>query len=239
MALYILSSPSILTDAIFTAYGGQTGTSTATQRTAAYCIAEGKAVEEIGTFVAPTTITGTYQWPPMSQMVKLDHDFISSIVSVTAIHEAGCECADTSIEIEGCAWVTDADNGIIDVRQVGNTVRSSCASCCSCSSSPWGYGTPYQFQVVYQAGLPVEAASDPRLLLGLTTFADLALEQMIDPSGAEGGPGDPGVQSFGAGGYAETRTKLKRTSMGSSARANYGANMLREFKAMGAMKLGW
>jgi len=239
MALYVLSSPSILTDAIFTAYGGQTGTSTAAQRTAAYCIAEGKAVEEIGTFVAPTTVTGTYQWPPMSQMVKLDHGFISSIASVAAIHEAGCGCADTAIEIEGCAWLADADNGILDVRQVGNTVRAACASCCSCSASPWGYGVPYQFRVVYRAGLPAEAASDPRLLQGLTTWADLALEQMIDPSGAEGGPGDPGVQSFGAGGYSETRTKLRHTAMGSSARANYGANMLREFKAMGAMKLGW
>lgn len=236
--LNIVTSPSVLTDTIFTAYGGQTGTSTAAQRQAAYCIAEGKAAEEIGTFVAPTIVTGTYMWPPMGQMAKLEHDHISRIVSVTSIHEAGCECADTDIEIEGCIWVTDADNGIVDVREVGGTVRAACAGCCTCAS-PWGYGVPYQFRVVYQAGLPTEAASDPRLLLGLVTFADLALEQIIDPSGAEGGPGDPGVQSFGASGYSETRVKLKQTAMGSSARANYAARMLREFKPMGALKLGW
>jgi hypothetical protein len=233
-----LSAPSVLTDAIFTAYGGYTGTSTAAQRTAAYATAEGKAAEEIGTFVTPTIVTGTYQWPPMGQMVNLRYDFVSRIISLTSIHEAGCECADTVVELTGCAWITDYDNSIVDVREVGNTVRASCASC-SCRGSPWGYGVPYQFRVIYEAGLPDEASSDPRLLTGLTGFANLALQQMIDPSGAEGGPGDPGVQSFRAGGYGETRTKLRKTSMGSSAVANYAANMLREFKAMGALKLGW
>lgn len=237
--MIIITSPGILTDAIFTAYGGQTGTSTAAQRTAAYCVAEGAAVTEIGTFLAPTIYTGTFQWPPMGQMYKLPHDRVTGITSLTSVHEAGCECADMVVELEGCAWITDADNGIIDVREIGNTVRASCASCCSCAGSPWGYGVPYQFRVVYQAGLPVEAASDPRLLMGLTTWADLALQQIIDPSGAEGGPGDPGVQSYSAQGYSETRTKLGRTAMGSSARANHGAKMLRAFSSLGALKLGW
>ena len=229
-----ISAPSVLTDAIFLQYGGQTGTSTTAQRTASYAIAEGKAYEEIGTFVTPTIVTGTYQWPPQAQMVNLDHDFLSRIISLTSIHEAGCECAATAVELTGCAWITDADNGIIDIREVGNTARAVCSSC-NCGS----FGTLYQFRIVYEAGLPTDAASDPRLLMGLAGFADLALEQIIDPSGAEGGPGDPGVQSYRAGGYGETRTKLKMTAMGGSARANYAANMLREFKAMGALKLGW
>jgi hypothetical protein len=235
----IITSPSILTDAIFVVYGGQTGTSTAAQRTASYCIAEGAAVDEIGTFLTPTTYTGTFPWPPQGQFYKLPHDHITNIVSLTSIHEAGCECTDTVIELEGCAWIDDADNGIIDVRIIGNTVRASCAACCSCGGGAWGYGMPYQFRAVYQAGLPLEAASDPRLLMGLTTFADLSLQQMIDPSGAEGGPGDPGVQSFSAQGYGETRTKLKDTALGSSARANYAAKLLRAFSSHGALKLGW
>jgi len=238
-ALHIITTPSILTDAIFTQYGGQTGTSTAAQRRAAYCIAEGAAVDEIGTFLSPTTFTGTFQWPPQGQFYKLPHDQVTAITSLYSIHEAGCECADTVVELEGCAWIDDTDNGIIDVREVGNTAKAACSACCSCAGSPWGYGVPYQFRVVYQAGLPTEAASDPRLLMGLTEFADLALEQIIDPSGAEGGPGDPGVQEFSSQGYSEKRTKLKSTAMGSSARANYAAKLLRSFSRHGALKLGW
>lgn len=234
--LNIVTAPSILTDDIFVAYGGQTGTSTAAQRTAAYAIAEGQAAQEIGTFVAPTTVTGTYSWPPMGQPMKLEQDRLTSVASVTAIHEAGCDCANDSIEIVGCAWILDPDNGVVDLRECGNTAQANCAGCC-CGGSVGG--VPYQVRIVYTAGLPVGAASDPRLLLGLTTAADLALGQIIDPSGAEGGPGDPGVESYSTSGYTEKRTKLRMTAFGSSARANYAAKMMRHFKYKGALKLGW
>ncbi len=236
--LNIVTSPTILTDDIFVAYGGLTGTSTAAQRTAAYAIAEGQAAQEIGTFVAPTTVTGTYTWPPMGQPLKLKQDRLNSVASVAAIHEAGCNCADDSIEMSGCAWIIDADNGVVDLRQCGNTIKAQCAGC-GCAGGTWGSGFPKQARIVYNAGLPVDAASDPRLLLGLVTVADLALQQMIDPSGAEGGPGDPGVKQYSAGGYSETRTPLRLTAFGSSARANYAASMLKPFKFYGALKLGW
>ena len=235
MTLNIVTAPSILTDSIFVAYGGHTGTATAMQCQAAYSIAEAQAAQEIGTFVSPTTVTGTYTWPPMMQPLKLEHDRLVSVGGVTAIHEAGCDCADDSVEIAGCAWILDADNGVVDLRACGNTIKASCAGC-GCGGE---MGMPKQVRIVYTAGLPAAAAADPRLLLGLTTAADLALEQIIDPSGAEGGPGDPGVQSFGAQGYSETRTNLKMTAFGSSARANYAARMLSHFKFKGALKLGW
>lgn len=229
----IVTNPSIMTDAIFALYGGQTGTSTAAQRTAAYCIAESEAFNEIGTYLTPTTVTGTHQWPKATLTYKLPVDAVTSIVSLVAIHEAGCECSATTVELTGCAWITDSANGIIDIREIGNTVQASCASC-NCSG---GSGWPYQFRVVYVAGLPLEAAGDHRLLMGLTTFSDLALQQIIDPAGAEGGPGDAGVQSYTTQGYSEVRTKLRRTAAGSSARANYAAQQLRAFKSMGALRL--
>jgi hypothetical protein len=235
MTLNIVTTPSILTDTIFADYGGHTGTATAAQCQAAYAIAEAQAAQEIGTFVSPTTVTGTYSWPPMGQPLKLEHSRLISVVSVTAIHEAGCDCAADSVEIEGCAWVLDPDNGVVDLRECGNTLKASCAGC-GCGNE---WGMPKQVRIVYWAGLPATAANDPRLLLGLVTAADLALEQMIDPSGAEGGPGDPGVQSFGTQGYSENRTPLKRGAFGSSARANYAAQMLSHFKFKGALKLGW
>jgi hypothetical protein len=230
--LNIVTAPAILTESIFVQYGGTTGTATSAQIQAALAMAEGLAAQEIGTFPSPTTVTGTYSWPPQGQPLKLEHDRLVSVSSVTAIHEAGCDCADDAVELEGCAWILDADNGVVDLRQCGNAVQAQCAGC-SCS------GFPYQVRVVYTAGLPAGAASDPRLLMGLVTGADLMLQQMTDPAGAEGGPGDPGVQRYSTQGYSEERTKLKETAFGSSARANYAAKMLRHFKYKGALKLGW
>lgn len=237
---HIVTTPQILTDALFTAYGGQTGTSTPTQRTAAYGIAETQAAVEIGTPLTPTTVTGTFVWPVQATYPTFDfrfqlpHNRISSVVSLTTVHDAGCNCASNAYELTGCAWILDGDNGVLDLRECGNTVKAACASCtCGFSGSD-----PLQFRVVYVAGLPTGlAAASPSALLALTTAADLALEQMLDPSLAEGGPGDPQVMSFSDTGYSETRGGLRMTAFGGSARANYAANQLSVFKFKGALKL--
>lgn len=230
----IVISPQILTDAIFIAYGGATGTSTAAQRTAAYAMAESQAAQEINTFVAPTIVTGTHSWPTMGQSLQLPYTHLNSVSSVTAIHDAGCDCADDSVEISGCAWILDYDGALVDIRECGDVLRQSYSGC-NCG------GGPLQARVVATFGLPTGAASDPRLLLALTTAADLALQQIIDPGGAEGGAGDPGVKSFRSLSYSETRAdgSYKMTAFGDSARANYAAKMLSNFKYQRAGKLGW
>jgi len=234
----IVTSPQILTDDIFVAYGGSTGTSTAAQRQAAYAIAESQAAQEIGTFVAPTVVTGTYSWPLTTDKLPLPYTHLNSVASVTAIHDAGCDCADDSVEISGCAWILDGDGGLVSLRECGDTLKASCSGC-NCGHAH-GSG-PLQVRMVYNAGLPTEAASDPRLLMGLATAADLALQQIIDPAGAEGGAGDPGIKSFSSLSYSETRSdgSSQMTAFGDSARANYAAGMLKNFKYHRAMKLGW
>lgn len=233
----IVTTPAILTDDIFVAYGGLTGTTTVVQRQAAYSIAEGQAIQEIGTFLESTIVTGTHSWPPMSQPLQLPYTHVSVISSVVAIHDAGCNCADDSVEIDGCAWLLDGDGGLVSLRECGNTLKASCSGC---SCGHYGAG-PLQVRVVYTAGLPANAANDPRLLMGLATAAQLALEQMTDPAAAEGGAGDPGIKSFSSLSYSETRadSSFKETAFGSSARANYAAKMLRPFKFKRALKLGW
>jgi len=237
---HIVSTPAILTDAIFTDYGGQTGTSTAAQRQAAYTIAEQFAVEEIGTFLNPTIVTGTFTWPIMGNYPNYDfrfqlpHQRISAINSVVMVHDAGCDCADDAIELTGCAWILDGDNGVIDLRECGNTVKGSCASC-SCGQ---GGGSPLQVRIAYTAGFPTGTfAGAPSGLMGLVTAADLALEQIIDPQGAEGGPGDPQIVSYGDTGYSETRGGLRMSAFGGSARANLASRMLAPFKFKGALRL--
>lgn len=230
----LVTGTAILTDATFTAYGGQTGTSTAAQRNAAYCIAEQFAIQEIGTFLVPTTVTGTFQWPLNGLRLHLPHSHVTAVPSVTGIHDAGCDCADDAIEISGCAWIMDGDNGVIDLRECSNTIKASCSGC-SCGE----HGTmPFQVRVVYTAGLPAgKLAAAPSSLMGLVTAADLALEQIIDPAAAEGGPGDPQLVSFSDTGYGETREGLRMTAFGGSPRANYAARMLSVVKHQGALKL--
>ena len=227
----IVTTPAILTDSIYSTYGGDLSLTTPGQRQAAYSIAEGQASQEIGTFLSPTTYTGTYSWPMGGAMLKLDFDRVISVTSVVAIHDAGCNCAANALELTGCAWIKSAAAGILDVRECGGTVSSSG---CSCSG---GGGGLLQVRVVCYAGLPSTASSDPRLLMALSTAADLALQQITDPHAAEGGPGDAGVQSYSSLSYSETRTKLKFTAFGSSARANYAAQMISHFKNKSALRL--
>jgi len=98
-----------------------------------------------------------------------------------------------------------------------------------------------QVRVVATYGLSTGTASDARLQMALVTAADLALQQMIDPYGADGGAGDPGIKSFSSLSYSETRSdgSYKMTAFGDSARANYAARMLSNFKYHRAGKLGW
>lgn len=232
----IVINPAILTDDIFMAYGGQIGTSTPAQRQAAYAMAESGAAEEIGTFVSPTVVTGTYTWPPVGQPFDLEHTHLRQIKSVTAIHDAGCDCADDSIEISGCAWVKSPDAGIVQVRECGDLIKAGC----NCFHG-YSYGQPYQVRIAYEAGLPTGAAFDPRLRQALTTAASIYLDQITDPESAAGGAGEPGIKSFRSLSYSETRSELgmKVTAFGASPRANFAAKLLEVFKYKGAMKLGF
>lgn len=232
--LNIITTPSILTEDIYEQYNGTNkNISTDDQRMAAFAIAESQMGDELRTPITQTTFTGTYTWPSYD-VIELEHTRLASVGSVTAVHDTGCNCAADSIEISGCAWIKHAEAGIIDVRECGNTIKASCAGC-NCGHG----GRPYQARVVYTAGLPAIAASDPRLRQALVIVADLALEQIVDPSGAESGPGDIGVQSYSSVGYSETRVTLKMTAFGSSARANYAANMVRHLKYKRAGGLGY
>jgi hypothetical protein len=235
MTLNIVTSPQILNDSIFTQYGGEIGTASPAQLQAAYAMAEGMAVQEIGTYLSPTTTTGTYSWPPNWEPLQVQHTHLISVGNVTAVHDAGCDCADDAIEIEGCAWILDADGGLVSLRECTSSAKANCSGCgCGCCS-----GNLLQARIVYTAGLPNNAADDTRLLMGLVTAADLSLEQIIDRWNAEGGPGDPGVNQYSSIGYSEKRFELRLTAFGASARANYAANILREFKFNRALKLGW
>lgn len=221
---YLVTGTSVLTEAIFVQYGGQTGTATAAQVSSALQIAEQFAIEEIGTFLVPTVVSGTFAWP-LHDRFNLPHTHVRSVSSITAIHEAGCNCATDQVELSGCAWVLDYQAGIISLRECGDQVVGASIAC-NCTYVR--EGRPLLYQIVYEAGIQAGlVAANAPALMGLTTAADLALEQIIDPEGAEGGSGDPSLSSFSDTGYSATRQFLMLTAFGGSPRANYAARMLK------------
>jgi hypothetical protein len=233
---YLVTGTSVLTDDIYTSFGGSLDNSTATQRNNAYMIAEQFAIQEIRTFLVPTSVSGTFAWPVDERLIA-PHTHLRSISSLTAIHEAGCDCADDQVELSGCAWIMDYEAGIISLRECNNGGSGQPAISCGCNTSGY-YGRPLLYQITYEAGLQAGlVAANPSALMGLTVAAELVLEQIIDPHAAEGGPGDPSLTNFSDTGYSATRQYLRMTAFGGSPRANYAARMLRPLKFKRALKL--
>jgi hypothetical protein len=225
---YYLLSPVILTDNLFFQYcPALTVSGSAAQRQAAYLAAEQLTMDGIGTFLLPTTITGTFLWPPVPEPFILPHNRIHSIdrIVVTSL-DGGCTCDVT--EYAGCGLIRDGD-GVIDAR----VTEGAFLRACGCGPSL----RPYQAFITYTAGLPTgTAANDLNLHMALAMLARLELLEMVDPGALEGGGGDQGVQSYGTLGYSETRIKLQRTPVGSSAIANKAWLKLKHLRRKRALR---
>lgn len=226
-SLFLVTGTTILTDAIFAAYGGgESGSGTASQRQAAYQMAETFAAQEIGTPLTPQSFTGIFSWWPNSRL-QLPHKRIQSVTAVTGLHELACGCE--PLELGGCAEIVDADNGVIDLKGCGSGAACACA---------WATGYRGQMakrvEITYIAGIPNGlAAAYAGVLQGLTIAADIALQQILDCAP----DGDPSISSFSDSGYSETRQFLHQTAFGGSPRANYAARMLSPLKFKGALRL--
>lgn len=227
--LFLITGTSILNDSIFAAYGGPTGTATIAQRQAAYQIAEQFAIQEIGTPLTPSTLTGTFVWPA-DMRLQLPYTRVSSVLGVSALYEYACNCQ--PLELGGCAWLIDPDNGVIDIRPCGGALGGAACNCAQAMGA--GGGLPKMVRVAYIAGIPAGfVLANSAALMGLVTAADLALNELIScmPEG------DPQVSSFSDTGLSMTYGGLVMTALGGSARANYAARMLKPLKFKGAFKL--
>lgn len=219
MKPYFKQAPQIMTDALFAACGGMTGSSTAFQRQAAYCIAEVAAEMDLGTFLLPTVYTGTYMW---ASEINLDHSYINHIYQTTFINFKG----DRYKTITGIGNVYQAmrdwEYGILNLSLVYNY-------CCAS-----GWHNPWQVQVVYDAGLSSGTSYTPNVLTALTTYSQIVLNEMIG-YGNEA-PGDVGVKEYSNMDYTEKRVAMIQTSFGTSAKANFAHKLLsglRKYKLVG------
>jgi hypothetical protein len=219
MNFYPYTSPIILDDNAFQIYGGSLDNSTPEQRQAAYLIAEMTASDDLNTFLQYTDVTGTYRYDPVRQLV-LDHTYVHNIRVVQFIDME----EDIYYTVSGTANVhvslRDDVRSIVDINYL--------VANCQCNHGILPY--PYQIRVMYQAGLPTGTSTQPNVLLALTTYADIVLNEIIG-YGNEA-PGDVGVQSFSNLGYSEKRVGLVRTMFGTSARAQFASRLLNKLRKL-------
>lgn len=213
-------TPKVLTDALFEYYGGNISNSSIGQRKAAYVIAELAAEQDLGTFLLPTTVTGTYMY---QDELMLEHAYVHRVsnVQVKAFDN------DVIFTITGTSnWymnIRDAEYGIIDFGLL--------LSYCGCCPEP-----PYQVDVVYEAGIPSGTIYSPPFMAALVTYADIELNELIG-YGNEGA-GDIGIMEFKNQDYSEKRMALLRTAYGNSPRANHAHQLLTSLRKYRYVGLG-
>ena len=222
---YPYSSPIILTDDIFVEYGGETGSSSLSQRSAAYVAAEIQMSSHLNTYLLPTIITGTYPWRGFGKMLELQQRYISSIKSTT-LYCAETECSCDLTGYDGCVLLVDDLNGYVFVRQTNGY-------CCGCYQYPLH---PFNVNIAFECGLPTGVANQHPMLMALTMAADINLKEMVDPGALEGGAGDPGILSWGNMEYNEKRRGVAANAFGVSARAAKIAKLVEYLRKKPALR---
>lgn len=211
MKIYPYTYPLIMNDSIFVAYGGQTGTTTPATRNAAYLLAEELVTDNIGTFLLPTIVTGTFpvtdtNWWYTKKFVATEYGYVNRVLSTSLLYYDGnMQC--TLRSMAGGFLIRNDSYGYLDLAWFNSN--------CSCNMNGL---YPYQFQIAYEAGLPTGIANNPKILEALKISAQIALNEWVFPSANEG-VADVGIQSFSNLGYSEVRRPLMNTVFGNSPQA--------------------
>lgn len=218
---YPFSDPIILTDDLFKAYGGNEANTTNEQRQACYWLAEQKATSDIGTLLTPAIVTGTHSY---SEKILLDYGYVDYLTLLRFIdfEEDIYYTVSGTANIYVSLW--DAKRGIIDI---GYALRN-----CHCITPTRPY--PYMVQAIYHCGLPSGTVYRPDVLLGLTTYAQIMLNEIV--GWGNEAPGDIGIEEYRNQQYSERRMGLLNTVYGSSPKANFAHKMmsrLRQYRQVG------
>ena len=221
---YPYNASFILDDTSFLAYGGLVGTSTLAQRKAAYYVAEREMTEHIGTFLKPTTVTGTYFWYTADPL-ELEYGYVRSINGVILKDAENLLYAYTASDISKYVLLRNWKAGYVDILL---------------TPTGWVHCNPvfpYTFEVSWNCGLLTGSAVAPDMLMALTMVAQINLNEIVsDGTLINEGIGDIGVQEFSNQFYHEIRTKLGHSIFGNSAKANKAADLTRHFRAKNALR---
>jgi hypothetical protein len=204
---YPFTSTIILDDDTFVAYGGITGSTAPATREAAYFIAEKNVSYRIGTLLLPHNVTGTHYIAEIDPYLITDWGYINSLDRVSFINNE----EEVYYEVEGTdnlyVSVRNRERGIVDIHRI---YRQYCI----------GTSTyPYHIALEYNVGLYTGTATQPDFLLGLASYADMILNEIVGFGNEASGL--VGLTNFRNQSYAESRVNLDRTDFGSSARAQF------------------
>lgn len=215
--MYPYSSAVILTDETFINYGGLTGSSTAFQRDAAYQIAEEWASTYLNTLLVPTTVTGSFYYPHVGGVVKLDWAYLQEVKEIRFrdTKDTNYYTITGTVGNYGAA-IRDQERSILDIFYI----HGNCSGC--------GDYAPYRYEIVYSAGLPTGTSTSPKFLAGLTTLAQIAVNE-FQGFGNEGS-GDVAITEFRNQQYSEKRGRLLYTVFGGSTKANWALKLLSSIK---------
>ena len=207
--IYPFTEAQILTDDLFVAYGGRTGTTTEFQRGAAYFIAEKWMSKAIGTLPVEATVTGTYYYPLHGSSLVLDYTYVWEVHEVRFIDTKGTNYYTITGTANYHAALRNKERGILDVFAVLGYCRAG-------GSYGWEYA-PYQFEIPFSAGLPTGTYTSPDFLLGLTQASQIALDEMV----GWGGEAFSGITEFKNQEYMEKRLTPIMTAFGASPKAQF------------------
>jgi len=219
--IYPYTTPVIMNDDVFQAYGGLLADTITEMRDASYTIAEQLVSEDLETFLTYTTVTGTYFASPL---VELDHMRLIQVHGVTYFDELG-NVSETVSDYSRVRIYGDGDYGIVDLRQ-----------CWPCNRYiPSAQSSPCKVLIAYTAGLPPAMTFVPNFLMALTIISKVMLNEMVG-FGNEA-PGDIGVVRFSNQDYSEQRVALLRTVYGTSPQAALAHKLLTPYRLYRQVKL--
>ena len=227
MKLYPFQSAIILNNTLFSQYGGQgTGTFPSAVLQSSYLLAEMQVSTYIGTFLLPTTVTGTYPFMHQTR-IATDWGYVQQLLNVSVLTRQNCsDCSLTSNA--GCGYVYGDTYGYVDFRQL--TSVCGWAWWWSSPYSPYVLDyQPYEVQLAYVAGLPTGIATQPGILEALTILAQEDLnEKFPGQVGVNEGVGAVGIQNYASIDYRESRADhaLIKTALGDDARSQRAKKLI-------------
>lgn len=226
--IYPYTSPQVLTDDIFVMYGGGTGSYTVAQRQAAYLIAEKAMARNLSAFAPITTVTGTYAYPFSTSHPGRELDlwwkYVQNVTQIKFIDTRETKYYTINGTANVHVGLRDREYGILDLFTIAGN--------CNCLPYFNYYNvaslTPYQVEVVYEAGLPTGTYTSADYLVALTTVADIMLNE-FGGCGSESSP-FTGITEFRNQQYSEKRMGLYMTSLGATPKAMFAYNLVQDLQ---------
>lgn len=241
--LFQTTGAQFMTEDLFTNLGFYTGSATNYMINFSFFQAERQVAQEIGTYLTPTTVTGTFTAFKIGENIFVPAGKLVSIDSVS-FYERTYDGQDRIIS--GTAFITDPFFGAFRVAPspYDNSIATGAITAVTtCVNGNYiqpnlSHGV-YKAEITYTAGYQSGTWSNPDITLAIAQAADLILKMLLD-EGALDDENGSFIKSYSVGRYNQTISDkwAKTTRFGYSAKAQFISNLLEQYKIRKAGKLG-